>query len=118
VRWRTVIFNFQIKDVKMHCWSYFLLCFVRIALTLLPQTGYIHPDEYFQSTEILAGEFAAFFCSNAMIFIINYYAQLCFRSSIQAGNLHTVGIQYNLTHQKHVSTTADYRRPLFINATG
>lgn len=45
----------------MHCWSYFLLCFVRIALTLLPQTGYIHPDEYFQSTEILAGEFAAFF---------------------------------------------------------
>jgi hypothetical protein len=45
----------------MHCWSYFLLCFVRIALTLLPQTGYIHPDEYFQSTEILAGEFAAFY---------------------------------------------------------
>ncbi|XP_057381418.1 GPI mannosyltransferase 4-like [Daphnia carinata] len=39
----------------MHCWSYLLLCFVRIVLTLLPQTGYIHPDEYFQSTEILAG---------------------------------------------------------------
>ena len=36
-------------------YSYSVLCFIRIFLTLLPQTGYIHPDEYFQSTEILAG---------------------------------------------------------------
>lgn len=39
----------------MHCWTYLFLAFVRVFLTLLPQTGYIHPDEFFQSTEVLAG---------------------------------------------------------------
>lgn len=28
---------------------------LRLVLTLIPQTGYIHPDEYFQSVEIFAG---------------------------------------------------------------
>lgn len=32
---------------------YWLLVVLRIALTLAPQTGYIHPDEYFQSIEVL-----------------------------------------------------------------
>ena len=108
----------------MHCWSYFLLCFVRIVLTLLPQTGYIHPDEYFQSTEILAGKFILMrrhvFVSGrndiSLISLKNILRPT--RSSIQAGNVHTMGIQYHFTHQKHVSTTADYRRPIFINATG
>jgi len=41
--------------MAMRCWAYFTWCLLRIFLTLLPQTGYIHPDEFFQSTEILAG---------------------------------------------------------------
>lgn len=28
---------------------------VRIVLTLVPQSGYIHPDEYFQTVEVFAG---------------------------------------------------------------
>ncbi|XP_041975581.1 GPI mannosyltransferase 4 [Aricia agestis] len=36
--------------------SYWLLVFLRFGLTLLPQTGYIHPDEFFQNVEIIAGD--------------------------------------------------------------
>lgn len=35
---------------------YWMLVFLRIATVFVPQTGYIHPDEYFQSIEVLAGK--------------------------------------------------------------
>lgn len=35
---------------------YWVLAALRIALTLTPQTGYIHPDEYFQSIEVISGD--------------------------------------------------------------
>lgn len=35
-------------------WIAFAL--LRIALVFVPQTGYIHPDEFFQSTEVVAGD--------------------------------------------------------------
>lgn len=35
---------------------YWFLVSLRVVLTLLPQYGYIHPDEYFQSLEIVAGD--------------------------------------------------------------
>ncbi|KAK3925905.1 GPI mannosyltransferase 4 [Frankliniella fusca] len=42
------------KDLNMSV--YWLLAFLRIILTLVPQTGYIHPDEYFQTVEVVAGD--------------------------------------------------------------
>lgn len=36
--------------------SYWVLVFCRFALTLLPQRGYIHPDEFFQNIEVIAGD--------------------------------------------------------------
>ncbi|RZB41088.1 Glyco transf 22 domain containing protein [Asbolus verrucosus] len=36
--------------------SYWCLALLRIALVLVPQLGYIHPDEYFQSIEVLAAK--------------------------------------------------------------
>ncbi|GAB6031748.1 hypothetical protein CHUAL_010161 [Chamberlinius hualienensis] len=33
-----------------------VLVFVRFILLLLPSTGYIHPDEFFQSVEVVAGD--------------------------------------------------------------
>lgn len=39
---------------------YWIFAALRILLTILPQTGYIHPDEYFQSIEVIAGEFHHF----------------------------------------------------------
>ncbi|XP_078048022.1 phosphatidylinositol glycan anchor biosynthesis class Z [Augochlora pura] len=36
---------------------YWLLAALRIVLTLIPQTGYIHPDEYFQSIEVVSGDY-------------------------------------------------------------
>lgn len=33
---------------------YWILVVVRIILTFIPQTGYIHPDEYFQSIEVIS----------------------------------------------------------------
>lgn len=35
----------------------FLLAFLRIAICFWPQTGYLHPDEFFQSTDISAGRY-------------------------------------------------------------
>lgn len=37
--------------------SYWVLVFLRFVLTILPQHGYIHPDEFFQNVEIIAGKF-------------------------------------------------------------
>ncbi|KAM3967865.1 phosphatidylinositol glycan anchor biosynthesis class Z [Aphomia sociella] len=36
--------------------SYWFLVFLRFALTIVPQRGYIHPDEFFQNVEIIAGD--------------------------------------------------------------
>lgn len=36
--------------------SYWLLVVLRFALTLVPQRGYIHPDEFFQNVEVIAGK--------------------------------------------------------------
>ncbi|XP_020290813.1 GPI mannosyltransferase 4 [Pseudomyrmex gracilis] len=35
---------------------YWILAALRIILTLAPQTGYIHPDEFFQSIEVISGD--------------------------------------------------------------
>ncbi|XP_015587419.1 GPI mannosyltransferase 4 [Cephus cinctus] len=42
-------------QLKMVC--YWVLAGLRIVLTFLPQIGYIHPDEYFQSIEVIAGDY-------------------------------------------------------------
>ncbi|KAJ8957814.1 hypothetical protein NQ318_001810 [Aromia moschata] len=42
---------------------YWCLAILRILLVLVPQTGYIHPDEFFQSVEVLAGKFMDVECS-------------------------------------------------------
>lgn len=34
---------------------YWILAILRIFLNIIPQTGYIHPDEFFQSIEIVSG---------------------------------------------------------------
>ncbi|KAL0277896.1 UNVERIFIED_CONTAM: hypothetical protein PYX00_005015 [Menopon gallinae] len=36
--------------------AYWFWAVGRVILTLLPQTGYIHPDEYFQTVEVFAGD--------------------------------------------------------------
>lgn len=42
--------------VNLSLTPYWLLVVVRIVLTIIPQSGYIHPDEYFQSLEIVTGD--------------------------------------------------------------
>jgi hypothetical protein len=37
-------------------WVACVLTVLMLATVLWPQPGYIHPDEFFQSTEIIAGE--------------------------------------------------------------
>lgn len=43
-----------ISTISVH---YVWLALFRFLMAVIPQTGYIHPDEYFQSTEILIGNF-------------------------------------------------------------
>ncbi|KAK6635054.1 hypothetical protein RUM44_000303 [Polyplax serrata] len=40
-------------NLKLGCYWFWVS--LRIALTLVPQTGYIHPDEFFQTVEVFAG---------------------------------------------------------------
>ncbi|XP_043789569.1 GPI mannosyltransferase 4 [Apis laboriosa] len=42
--------------IKRKMGFYWILVIVRIILTFIPQTGYIHPDEYFQSIEVISGD--------------------------------------------------------------
>lgn len=42
-------------SVKYWWYWYLVLAFFRIAFIFIPQTGYVHPDEFFQSTEIING---------------------------------------------------------------
>lgn len=42
--------------IKRKIGVYWVLAALRIILTLIPQTGYIHPDEYFQSIEVIFGK--------------------------------------------------------------
>ena len=42
--------------IDLELGNYWYWVMLRIILTLLPQTGYIHPDEFFQTVEVFAGE--------------------------------------------------------------
>ncbi|XP_058117407.1 GPI mannosyltransferase 4 [Anopheles ziemanni] len=46
----------SIKPTNQSFASYFILSFLRIVLVFVPQLGYIHPDEFFQSVEVVAGD--------------------------------------------------------------
>ncbi|XP_003690478.1 GPI mannosyltransferase 4 [Apis florea] len=43
--------------IKRKMGLYWILVVIRIILTFIPQTGYIHPDEYFQSIEVISGDY-------------------------------------------------------------
>lgn len=55
------------KKEKSSLFTYFLLVSIRIVLVFLPQYGYIHPDEFFQSSEIVAGENRIFLFNSQQI---------------------------------------------------
>nr|XP_019564209.2 LOW QUALITY PROTEIN: GPI mannosyltransferase 4 [Aedes albopictus] len=46
----------SIKSKAASLGSYYILCFLRVAMVFVPQVGYIHPDEFFQSVEVVAGD--------------------------------------------------------------
>lgn len=46
----------SIKPKDKYLRLYFLLCVLRVLLVFIPQFGYIHPDEFFQSVEVMAGK--------------------------------------------------------------
>lgn len=47
--------NRKIKNLSL--FTYSLLVVLRIVLVFIPQYGYIHPDEFFQTSELISGEF-------------------------------------------------------------
>ncbi|XP_047520615.1 GPI mannosyltransferase 4 [Pieris napi] len=51
-----ILKSIKFKNTVPLPFSYWILVTLRFALTLLPQTGYIHPDEYFQNVEVIAGD--------------------------------------------------------------
>ncbi|XP_063240991.1 GPI mannosyltransferase 4 [Bacillus rossius redtenbacheri] len=56
-RWKSIQIGSLIHEDKIvGLVSFWILASLRIILTLLPQSGYIHPDEFFQSVEVVAGD--------------------------------------------------------------
>lgn len=51
----------SIKDKNTSLFTYFVLCAVRVLLVFLPQIGYIHPDEFFQTVEVVSGDYLLIF---------------------------------------------------------
>lgn len=47
----------QVLPRKLKLKNYWILIAIRFGLVFLPQNGYIHPDEFFQSVEVLTGNF-------------------------------------------------------------
>lgn len=44
--------SFKFSDFS---YIYLLFAVIRILVTIMPQPGYVHPDEYFQSIDVLLG---------------------------------------------------------------
>lgn len=52
--------------------NYYTLAFIRLCLVFVPQIGYIHPDEFFQSVEVMAGKFSYdFYFQNCISIKVN-----------------------------------------------
>lgn len=51
----------SIKDKNTSLFTYFVLCAVRVLLVFLPQIGYIHPDEFLQTVEVVSGDYLLIF---------------------------------------------------------
>lgn len=46
----------RLEDKSQYFKTYVILAILRVCMVFIPQTGYIHPDEFFQSVEIATGE--------------------------------------------------------------
>lgn len=64
----------SIKDKNTSLFTYFVLCAVRILMVFLPQIGYIHPDEFFQTVEVVSGNNLLIFIRFKNIFTISMYS--------------------------------------------
>lgn len=47
--------------------TYIILVALRVCLVFVPQSGYIHPDEFFQSVEVVAGIIATLVASFMLV---------------------------------------------------
>lgn len=44
------------RDTDESWYTYLFFAALRVVLVFIPQKGYIHPDEFFQSVEVMTGE--------------------------------------------------------------
>lgn len=68
-----LLFNKYYKNILSYddaITVYWILASIRILLNIIPQTGYIHPDEFFQSIEIVSG---IFYCNLLFLYIKNIF---------------------------------------------
>lgn len=49
--------NIYTKIKNFSLITYYFLIVIRIVLVFIPQYGYIQPDEFFQTTEVISGSF-------------------------------------------------------------
>lgn len=71
-----------------HLSTYFCFAAVRLLLVFVPQLGYVHPDEFFQSVEVMTGEDWLLQCPSA-----NVTSPPLHRRSLSAGAYAHLGVQ-------------------------
>lgn len=76
-------------SVKYWWYWYLFLAFLRVVFIFIPQTGYVHPDEFFQTTEIINGMIKSIFYSLRTNWI---FLQLIYRWSLSIGTRTCLGI--------------------------
>lgn len=78
--------------------TYVVLVVIRVVFVFIPQYGYIHPDEFFQTTEIVSGKFCKiFFYLDLDISIIFYFHYLS-RRNFRTGSIKDLGVQQHHAH--------------------
>ena len=68
----------DLVNVWWKVWDiYWIFAILRILLVIFPQPGYIHPDEYFQTVEVITGDvlgsrYVLIFNLETLVYVENY----------------------------------------------
>lgn len=49
------------RNTDENWYTYLFFAVLRVVLVFIPQKGYVHPDEFFQSVEVMTGKLTEYF---------------------------------------------------------
>lgn len=100
--------------------TYIILVALRVCLVFVPQLGYIHPDEFFQSVEIVAGNIMTLFLwlyvfldySSLWCIPFFFFSIFICRRRVQFGSYANMGVQQYISNTQHHSAVHRLSNPI------